>query len=74
VGGTATVATTAVTASSLIILWRQSIGATGAAALGELGVGTITAATSFVINAVEVATATSLQTSDVSVVGWMIIN
>jgi len=73
-GGTATVSTTAVTASSLVVLWRQSIGATGAAALGFLVVGTITASTSFVINAVQVATATSLQASDVSVVGWMIIN
>lgn len=74
VGGTATVATTAVTANSLIQLWRQSIGSTGAAALGVLTVGTISAGTSFVINAVQVAAATALQTSDVSVVGWEIIN
>lgn len=73
-GGTATVATTAVTASSLIVTWRQSIGATGAAALGHITVGTITAATSFVINAVQAADATALQASDVSVIGWMIIN
>jgi len=73
-GGTATVATTSVTASSLIHIWRQSIGATGAAALGHLSVGTIVAATSFVINAVQAADATALQASDVSVIGWMIVN
>lgn len=74
VGGTATVATSAVTSSSLIIIWRQSIGATGAAALGQLSVGTIVNGTSFVINAALTATATSLATTDVSVVGYMIIN
>ena len=74
VGGTATVSTTAVTANSLIYIWRQSIGATGAAALGQLTVGTIVAATSFVINAVQAANATALQATDVSVIGWMIVN
>jgi len=74
VGGTATVSTTAVTASSIIYLFRQGVGATGAAALGILSVGTITASTSFVINAVQAADATSLQASDVSVIGWMIVN
>lgn len=73
-GGTVTVNTTAVTASSLIHIWRQSIGATGAAALGMLTVGTITAGTSFVINAVQAADATALQASDVSIIGWMIVN
>ena len=73
-GGTATVATTAVTASSQIRLYRQGIGATGAAALGILTLGTITAATSFVINAVQAADATALQASDVSVIGWEIVN
>lgn len=73
-GGTATVSTTAVTASSKIRLTRQSIGATGAAALGVLSVGTITAGTSFVINAVQPASATSLQATDVSVVFWEIVN
>lgn len=73
-GGTATVSTTSVTASSLIFIWRQSVGATGAAATGNLTVGTITASTSFVINAVQAADATALQATDVSVVGWMIIN
>lgn len=74
VGGTATISTTAVTANSIIILTRQSVGATGAAALGELSVGTITAATSFVINAWSQADATALAATDVSVIGWMIIN
>ena len=74
VGGTATVATTAVTANSLIQIWRQSIGSTGAAVLGHLAVGTISAGTSFVINALSLTDATALQTSDVSVVGWEIIN
>lgn len=74
VAGTATVSTTAVTASSLIVLWRQSTGATGAAAMGYLVVGTITAATSFVINAADPANSTALIATDVSVVGWMIIN
>ncbi len=73
-GGTATVATTAVTASSQIRLYRQGIGATGAAALGILSLGTITAGTSFIINAVQAADATALQASDVSVIGWEIVN
>jgi hypothetical protein len=74
VGGTATVATTAVTANSLIRLYRQGIGSTGAAALGFISLGTITAGTSFVINSVEPANATLLQASDVSVVFWEIVN
>lgn len=73
-GGTATVSTTAVTASSQIRLYRQGIGATGAAALGILTLGTVTASTSFVINAVQAADATALQASDVSVIGWEIVN
>ncbi len=74
VGGTATVSTTAVTASSIIRMYRQGIGATGAAALGLLTVGTITAGTSFVINSVQAADATALQASDVSSIGWEIVN
>ncbi len=74
VGGTATVSTTAVTASSLIVLWRQSIGATGANPIGILYVGTITGGTSFVIHAGTTASATTDVATDVSVVGWMIIN
>lgn len=72
--GTATVSTSAVTASSIIFLTRQSIGSTGAAALGQLTVGTISAGASFVITAALTATATSTATTDVSVVGWMIVN
>lgn len=74
VGGTATVSTTAVTASSQIRLYRQGIGATGAAALGILSLGTKTAGVSFVINAVQAADAAALQASDVSVIGWEIVN
>lgn len=73
-GGTATVSTTAVTANSQIRLYRQGIGATGAAALGILTLGTVTAGTSFVINSVQAADATALQASDVSVIGWEIVN
>jgi hypothetical protein len=74
VGGTVTVSTTAVTTNSLIQIWRQSVGATGAAALGNLSVGTIVNGTSFVINAWQAADATALQASDVSVIGWDIVN
>ena len=74
VGGSAIVSTTAVNAASIIILSRMTVGATGAAALGILSVGTIVAGTSFVINAWQVANATALQASDVSSIGWMIIN
>jgi len=74
VGGTVTVTTTAVTAASLIYIWRQTVGATGAAATGNLSVGTITAGVSFVINAWSATDATALQASDVSRIGWMIVN
>lgn len=74
VGGTATVSTTAVTANSLIRLYRQSVGATGAAATGNISRGTITPGTSFVINSVAAADATALATTDVSVVFWEIVN
>lgn len=72
--GTATISTTAVTASSIIMLTRQSAGATGANPLGMLSVGTITGGTSFVINALTTANSTTNVSTDVSVVGWMIIN
>lgn len=74
VGGTATVATTAALTASLIRISRQTVGATGAAALGELSVGTIVNATSFVINAWQQADATALQASDVSNIYWDISN
>lgn len=74
VGGTATISTTSVTAASKIRIYRQSVGATGAAATGNLSIGTITASTSFVINSVTAADATALATTDVSVVFWEIVN
>lgn len=74
VNGTATVNTTAVTANSKIDLWRQSLGATGANPIGMLAVGTITAGTSFVIHACTTASSTTDVATDVSVVGWMLIN
>ena len=74
VAGTAIVSTTAVTASSIIFLTRQGVGSTGAAALGNLSIGTITAGTSFVINAWSATDATALATTDVSSIGWMIVN
>jgi hypothetical protein len=74
VGGTATVATTAVTANSIIMLTRQSVGATGANPLGMITVGTIVAGTSFVISAKTTANSGTDVATDVSVIGWMIIN
>lgn len=74
VGGTATVATTSITTSSIVFLTRQTIGATGAAALGMLSRGTIINGTSFVINALATADATALAATDVSSVGWFIVN
>lgn len=74
VGGTATITTTAVTASSFFRISRQGVGSTGAAALGILTIGTVTAGTSFVINAVQAASAIALQGTDVSVVAWEIVN
>lgn len=75
VGGTATVATTAVTANSLIFISRLSIGATGANPLGELVVASPNAGMNFTINSVPYATANGMPvTTDVSVVAWMIIN
>ncbi len=74
VGGTATVATTAIAAGSKIRISRQGIGSTGAAALGLLTIGTISAGVSFIINAVQPADATALQASDVSSIWWEIVN
>lgn len=74
VAGTATVATTAVTANSLIRTWRQSVGATGANPVGNISVGIITAGTSFVIGSVNPSDASAFVATDVSVVGWEIIN
>jgi hypothetical protein len=74
VGGTATISTTNITASSIIKTWRESIGATGAAAVGNVTIGTRSTGVSFVINAVSDADATVLVATDVSVIGWEIIN
>jgi len=74
VDGTATVSTTSVTANSIIFLTRQGVGATGANALGELSIGTIVASNSFVIDAWSQANATIRATTDVSSIGWMIVN
>ncbi len=65
-GGTATVSTTKVTANSRIFLTRR----VGAGTRGMLEVGTITAGTSFVINATDSAGALVADTSTVS---WLII-
>lgn len=64
VGGTATVATTAVTANSLIFLTSQALG-TVAVASG-LAVTAKTPATSFVI--------TASQVTDTSTIAWLIVN
>lgn len=74
VGGTATVSTTAVATASHIRLFRNGVGATGAAALGFLTQGTIVNGTSFVINSISQTDATALATSDVSSVWWEIVN
>jgi hypothetical protein len=74
VAGTLTVSTTAITTNSIVYLTRQGVGATGAAALGELSVGTIVNGTSFVINSWSQADATALATTDVSSIGYMIVN
>lgn len=72
--GEAVVATTAVTASSQIRLYRQGVGATGAAALGILTIFAISAGVSFTIRAVQPADATAAQAADLSVIGWEIVN
>lgn len=74
VAGEAVVSTTAVTAASQIRLYRQGVGATGAAALGVLTILTRSAGVSFTIRAVQPADATAAQATDVSVVGWEIVN
>lgn len=61
-GGTVTISTTAVTASSLIFLTDTSNGAN----IGTLSVGTKTAGTSFVVN--------SSNALDASTFNWLIIN
>jgi hypothetical protein len=70
--GTATVSTTSVTSSSLIVIWRQAIGAS--TGLGDLTVGTIVNGTSFVINSSELTSPGIPLPTDASVVGYIIIN
>jgi hypothetical protein len=72
VGGTATVATTAVTSASLVYLTRGGIGSS--TALGQLTVGTVVDSTSFVITAATQASPGTPLATDVSVVNWMIVN
>lgn len=73
VGGTATVTSSIVQSNSLIRLTRYAVGSTGANALGNLAIGSISAGVSFVINSVQTANATALQTTDVSLVIWEIL-
>ncbi len=61
VGGSVTVSNSSVTASTRIFTARQTAGGT----LGHLSIGTIVAATSFVIN--------SSSATDTSVVAWLLI-
>lgn len=74
VAGEAIIATTAITASSQIRLYRQDVGATGAAAMGILSILTRTAGVSFTIRSCDPADATAAQAADVSVIGWEIVN
>lgn len=69
--GTVTVANTSVTANSRIFLTRNAVNAS--TALGILTVGTITANTSFVINAATQGTPGTPLAADVSTVNWYII-
>jgi hypothetical protein len=73
-GGSATISTTAITAASIVRLYRQGVGSTGAAALGIVSLGTVSAGVSFIINSWLTANATSLCTTDVSVIAWEIVN
>lgn len=70
--GTATIMTSAVTASSMIFVTRQAIN--GSTGLGELSIGTIMAGTSFVLFAGTPATPGTPLATDSSIVAWMIVN
>lgn len=70
VAGTVTVATTAVTANSIIMLSRQVAGGT----VGVPQIGVITAGTSFRIDSVQPGTASTVQAADTSTIAWRIIN
>lgn len=68
--GTVTVSNTSVTANTRIFLTRADVGASTEA--GVLSVGTVTASTSFVINALDPIDA-SVATGDISVINWMLV-
>jgi len=68
--GTVTVSNTSVTANTRIFLTRYAPGAS--TALGTLSVGTVVANTSFVIDSRNPTDAT-VQTNDVSVVHWLLV-
>lgn len=68
--GTVTISNTSVTANTRIFLNRYSVNSSSA--LGLLSVGTVSASTSFVINALKEADAT-VQTNDVSIVHWLLV-
>lgn len=78
VNGTITISTTAVTASSLIMISRNRTNAS--TKVGDLctstlaGATTITAGTSFVINSIQHSSPNLLETGDQSTVFWQIIN
>jgi hypothetical protein len=74
IAGTVTITTTAITTNSIVILTRQTIGATGAAPIGIISRGTIVNGVSFEINALDPTDATAVIATDVSIIGWMIIN
>ena len=72
VSGTATVSTSAVTSSSIIIFSRQGIN--GSTGLGEIALGTVVNGTSFVVFSGTPGTPATPLATDTSIVGWMIIN
>jgi len=72
IGGTITVATTAVSATSRIFISRQTAGAVPGA-LGSLIIENVVAATSFDISAVAPADGTTPVITDVSEVNWLIV-
>jgi len=74
VAGEAIISTTAVTANSQIRIYRQGVGATGAAAMGILSILTRSAGVSFTVRSCNPADATAAQAADVSVIAWEIVN
>lgn len=68
--GTVTVSNTSITASTRVFLTR--VDQNSSTALGHLEVGTVTAGTSFVINA-QKSDLSGLETNDTSIVSWMLV-